>query len=132
RSLIDAQTLATIRYDKNEKSPLGSHRETVTLLADQHRWQDGRGRVFDVGSALPVDELSLLYYIRTLRLGNGDSEFPAGHFDSQRNPITMRVLGRAVADVPAGQFDVIELELKVRDPRRYRGSGTIHVQLTDD
>jgi hypothetical protein len=27
---------------------------------------------------------------------------------------------------------VIDIELKVRDPRRYRGTGIIRLQLTDD
>lgn len=130
RSWIDAATLATIRYEKRETSPLGSHEESVAVTGDS--WRDAHGRTFQTAADTPLDELSLLYYIRTLPLRDGDRELGAGHFDERRNPVELRVVGRSVTDVPAGRFAVIDVELKVRDPRRYRGTGTLRVQLTDD
>lgn len=132
RSWIDLATLATLRYEKRETSPLGSHEESVTVLPDGQRWTDASGRSFETPGAVSVDELSLLYFIRTLPLRTGDTELGAGHFDRARNPIELRVRGRTEVDVPAGRFAVIDLELKVRDPRRYRGTGAIRVQVTDD
>lgn len=132
RSWIDAATLATLRYEKRESSPLGSHDESATVFAAERRWQDEAGATFATSGDLSIDELSLLYYIRTLPLRPGDSELGAGHFDVQRNPVGLRVLGRKATEVPAGRFTVIEVQLKVRDPRRYRGTGTVTVQLTDD
>jgi hypothetical protein len=132
RSWIDPATLATRRYEKRESSPLGSYEESVTIFAEEQRWQDASGRSFRSATALPLDELSLLYFVRTLPLETGDSNLGAGHFDDRRNPVQLRVLGRSVTDVPAGRFAVIDIELKVRDPRRYRGNGVIRLQLTDD
>lgn len=132
RSWIDAVTLATLRYEKHERSPLGSHDETATISVAGQQWQDASGQVFSTAGALPIDELSLLYYIRTLPLRTGDRDLGAGHFDVKRNPIGLRVVGRKSTEVAAGRFDVVEIQLKVRDPRRYRGTGTVTVQLTDD
>lgn len=132
RSWIDPATLATLRYEKRESSPLGSYEESVTIFAEERRWQDASGRSFKSASQLPLDELSLLYFVRTLPLETGDSNLGAGHFDDRRNPVRLRVLGRSMTDVPAGRFAVIDIELKVRDPRRYRGTGIIRLQLTDD
>lgn len=132
RSWIDAATLSTLRYEKRETSPLGSHSESVTVLPGAQRWVDAAGAVFETAGGASVDELSLLYFIRTLPLETGDTELGVGHFDPRRNPIELRVRGRTEVDVPAGRFSVIDLELKVRDPRRYRGTGTIRVQVTDD
>jgi hypothetical protein len=132
RSWIDPATLATLRYEKRESSPRGSYEESVTIFAEERRWQDASGRSFRSASQLPLDELSLLYFVRTLPLETGDSHLGAGHFDDRRNPVRLRVLGRSVTDVPAGRFAVIDIELKVRDPRRYRGNGSIRLQLTDD
>jgi hypothetical protein len=132
RSWIDATTLATLRYEKREQSPLGSHEESVTVAAEGQRWRDVSGRTFETGSAVPIDELSLLYFIRTLPLRTGDTDLGAGHFDARRNPVELRVRGRSEVEVPAGRFSVIDVELKVRDPRRYPGTGVIRIQLTDD
>lgn len=131
-SWIDAVTLSTLRYRKRETSPLGSHEESVTILPGGQHWVDASGRTFQTAGALSVDELSLLYFIRTLPLRTGDTELGAGHFDPRRNPVELRVRGRTDVEVPAGRFSAIDLELKVRDPRRYRGTGTIRIQVTDD
>lgn len=132
RSWIDPATLATIRYEKRESSPLGSHEESVTVSTGRREWEDAAGRAFETAGPLPIDELSLLYYVRTLPLRDGDTELEAEHFDVRRNPVRLRVLGRGTTVVPAGRFSVVEIELGVRDPRRYRGTGTIRIQLTDD
>lgn len=132
RSWIDARTLSTLRYEKRESSPLGSHEESVVVEPDGRRWRDAHGRVSETADPLPLDELSLLYFIRTLPLSTGDTELGAGHFDPRRNPIELKVRGRTEIEVPAGRFMAVEIELRVRDPRRYRGTGSIRVHLTDD
>lgn len=132
RSWIDAGTLATLRYEKRESSPLGSHEESVTVDPGEGRWTDASGAVSETADPLPLDELSLLYFIRTLPLRTGDTELGAGHFDPRRNPVGFEVRGRSEVEVPAGRFAVIDIELKVRDPRRYRGTGSIRVLLSDD
>lgn len=132
RSWVDAGTLSTLRYEKRESSPLGSHREVVTILPGGRRWVDGSGRSFETAGPVSVDELSLLYFIRTLPLRTGDTALGADHFDPRRNPVGLRVHGRTEVVVPAGRFAVIDVELKVRDPRRYRGTGTVRIHVTDD
>jgi hypothetical protein len=132
RSWVDARTLATLRYEKSESSPLGSHSERVSVFPSQGRWEDADGRSFETATSMPIDELSLLYYVRTLPLERDDVDLRAGHFDVRRNPIVLRVLGRDTVNVPAGRFAVIGIELRVRDPRRDRGTGVIRIDLTDD
>src|SRR5690606_30925018 len=61
RSWIDARTLATLRFEKRESSPLGDHAESVVVAGDGARWQDAEGRSFPVADERPLDELSLLY-----------------------------------------------------------------------
>ena len=130
RSWVDAGTFATVRYQKEESSPLGAYRESVSVHPLERRWENAAGHAHRTAAALPLDELSLLYYVRTLRLERGEVELRAGHFDAARNPITMRVLGNGSVQVPAGRFDVTTVELRVRDPRRYRGTGVIRIDLS--
>lgn len=132
RSWFSPSALASHRFTKRERSPITSRDEDVRMDLEGGRWEaEPRG-----GGAMttdaPLDELSFLYYVRTLRLADGDSYSLARHYDPRRNPVTVRVLGRGRINVPAGSFRAIEVEMRVLDPVRYRGEGVIQMHLTDD
>jgi hypothetical protein len=54
------------------------------------------------------------------------------HFDAARNPTLVRVVGRRSVTTEAGTFRTVLVEMRVQDPRRYKGEGTILLDLTDD
>jgi hypothetical protein len=131
RSWFSPGELASTRFTKHERSPITSRDEDVRMDVATRRWRGGN----DGGAmttAAPLDELSFLYFIRTLPLANGDSYTLARHYDPRRNPVTVRVIGRGTVTVPAGRFQIIEVEMRVLDPVRYRGEGVIQLHLTDD
>jgi hypothetical protein len=132
RSWFDPRALATHRYTKRERSPVTSRDEDVRIHPAARRWEGAGGEGGSLGSAQPLDELSFIYFIRTLRLANGDSYSLDRHFDATRNPVRVRVVGRGTTRVPAGTFRTVEVEMRVRDPHRYRGEGVIEFHLTDD
>lgn len=83
-------------------------------------------------SRLPLDELSFLYYIRTLPLKAGATYRMDRHFDASRNPVEIRVVGREWVRVPAGEFATIVVEMKVPQDGHVSGNGVIRLYLTDD
>ena len=80
----------------------------------------------------PLDELSFMYFIRTLPMIPGASYTLERFFDDSRNPTTVKVIRREVIRTPMGELHVIRIEMVVRDPRHYEGEGTIRIHLTDD
>jgi hypothetical protein len=133
RSWMVPRTLATLRYRKDERSPMGTKHQAVEIMPEEHRWHaaDGTGGALPAGA--PADELSFMYLIRTLPLADAASYSEERHYDLQRNPVVVRVVGRSRVTVPAGQFDAIQVEMRVKDPTRYRsGVGVIRIDLTDD
>lgn len=132
RSWFDPATRASVRYSKRERSPLSSRVEEVEMDAAARHWSSAGGGGGEMPTAAPLDELSFLYFIRTLPLREGESHTLARHFDAGRNPVTVRVVGRETLRVPAGEFRTVEVEMRVRDRARYRGEGVIRMHLTDD
>jgi len=133
RSWIVARKMLSLRYQKSERSPLGARDEAVEIFPTEQRWADASG----VGgghtpSLQPLDELSFLYFIRTLPLGEGSSHHLLRHFDQERNPVILRVLRRERVTVPAGEFATIVVEMRVRDRRVFAGNGALVLYLTDD
>jgi hypothetical protein len=131
RSWFDPSAMASQRFTKHERSPITSRDEDVRMDRGSGRW-----RTRSAGGAMatdsPLDELSFIYYVRSLSLADGEEYSLARHYDPSRNPVTVRVLGRGSIDVPAGRFRTIAVEMRVRDPLRYRGTGVIQLHLTDD
>ena len=131
-SWFDRDRLLSLRYVKQERHPFARHREAVELFPDERRWDAGSGGSGESATDAPLDELSFLYFLRTLPL-DADSTFEfRRHFDAERNPTTVRLVGRETITTGAGVFETVVVEMRVRDPRRYKGEGVIRIHLTDD
>lgn len=133
RSWFDPAETASFRFTKMERSPLSTKRQDVRMDRDARRWT-GTGR--DTGGTMPtgapLDELSFIFFLRTLRLEEGDSQDFTRHYDLARNPVRIRVVGRGPIRVPAGEFAAVEVEMRVRDPNHYGREGLIRIHFTDD
>jgi hypothetical protein len=125
RSWWDPAAASSVRYTKRERSPVSSVTQDVRMDAGARRWTAGDGRGGQMSTAAPLDELSFIYFLRTLRLGDGETYSFTRHYQPGRNPVTVRVVGRGSMRVPAG-------EMRVKDPDRYGGEGVIRFHFTDD
>ncbi len=132
-SWLDARTMRSLRFHKHEKHPLSSHDERVELHPDARRWEGMRGEGGESPSDQSLDELSFLYFLRTLPFVLDSTYRFDRHFEAARNPTTIRFVGREPVVTPAGTFQTLLVEMRVRDPRRYKqGEGVIWINLTDD
>lgn len=131
RSWLSTKHMTSLRYEVDEKAPFNDLREQVEIFPAEKRWKglDGEG---ESPTVQPLDELSYLYLLRTLVLGDGDRMELNRHFDPRRNPATMRVLRREKVQVPAGEFAAVVVEMKVRDPHRLGGQGVMRLHVSDD
>jgi hypothetical protein len=73
-----------------------------------------------------------MFYIRTLALTPDTVHHFSLHFDAARSPTTVRVVRREAVSTGAGDFATVLVELRVKDPRRYKGAGIIRINLSDD
>jgi hypothetical protein len=130
-SWFDPLRGSSLRFLKHERNPLTHDDESVDLYPDQKQWKSAKG-TGSSPSSMPLDELSFMYFVRTLPMTPGATYSFDRHFDSARNPITVSVIRREVIPTPMGELRVILLEMRVRDPRHYKGEGVIRIHLTDD
>lgn len=117
RSWVSAEDLSSLRYHKQERTPLGSRSEEVEIYPDEGRWTDASEEQGETVCGHPLDELSFLYFIRTLPLEDGAEYTLNHHFDPERNPVSLKVLRRESTKVPAGVFETVVVEMRVRDER---------------
>jgi hypothetical protein len=131
-SWIDPRRMASLRFVKRERHPLSSHDEDVAMFPAEKRWSGADGSSGDALSDAPLDELSFIYFLRTVTLVADSTYQFDRHFDAARNPTTVRLVRRESVTVPAGTFDALLVEMRVRDPARYRGEGVIRIHFSDD
>ena len=123
-SELDALTLRSRRYVKRERSPLGSRDEDVVIDHAASTWTS-EGRSHPLGSENPLDELSIIYLIRNIRLTPGSEHVLERHFDVARNPIHVRRV-----DSPADSVDIVEMV--VPDARQKNGNSVLRFHLSRD
>ena len=133
-SWYDPSRGASVKFDKREREPLSNHDEVIEMDPATKSWTEvgGSRMAGESPTDAPLDELSFLYFIRTLPLADDSLRSFQRHFDAARNPTTIRVIGRESINTKAGTFPTLIVEMKVRDPRHYRGEGTIRINLSDD
>lgn len=131
-SWIDPTRMAVLRYQKTGRGSMARGNVNVEVFPEEHRWEDGRGHIGELPTDAPLDELSFIYYLRTLPLVNDTVENLVRHYDPDRNPVAVRVIGRDTIRTKAGTFPTIVVEMKVKDPKRYGGQGVIRINLSDD
>ena len=132
-SWIDPKRMAALRYEKRTHGAFSrDDDQRVELYPDDQRWEDENGRSGQSPTAAPLDELSFIYFLRTLPLASDTVARVVRHYDPARNPIAVRVMGRDTLRTKAGTFATIVVEMRVKDPRRYGGEGVIRLHLSDD
>lgn len=131
-SWFDPLRASSLRFSKHEQNPLARSDEAVDLYPDKKEWKSASGQVSESPSDVPLDELSFMYFIRTLPMTPGSTYSFDRHFDQARNPVTVSVIRREVIPTPMGELRVVLVEMRVRDPRHYKGEGVIRIHLTDD
>lgn len=131
-SWIDPHRFAILRFEKSERHPLSRSEERVRVDVAAGTWHDSAaaGTIAQpLGSDFPLDELSFLYFLRTIPLDRDTTFEVSRHFDAARNPTVIRVRGEEVVETPVGLFRTRVVEMRVRDPKRYRGTGLIRLNL---
>jgi len=132
KSWFDPQRMAALRFYKHERHPLARHDERVELFPGERRWEGSEGAGGYSPTDEPLDELSFMFYIRTLALVPDTTYTFSRHFDAARSPTSLRVVKHEQLSTPAGDFATVLVELRVKDPRRYKGTGVIRINLSDD
>ena len=128
-SWLDPARLTAVRFEKRERHPLSQSDALVEMDLAAGTWRDDRGETQALGSPLPLDELSFLYFLRTIPLDRESAHQFNRHFDVTRNPTLVTVGAEEVVETSAGVFSTRVVIMHVRDPKHYKGVGLIKLNI---
>jgi hypothetical protein len=128
---IDTHTIASLRFKQDHHEGSYERRRTYEFLPGSRMVIEGRPDTTPTVEH-PVDDASILYFIRTIALTVGLDTAFNNYFLADRNPIRIRVLGRERISVPAGEFDAIIIQPQIKAKGIFSEGGEARVWLSDD
>lgn len=133
QSWFDIETLASRRFIQDIHEVRYTSYRHFEIYPSEGYWErretEERG---DLITDVPLDQISFIYYARTLPLEVGETYEMDRYFREDRNPVTLKVLERKQIEVPAGTFDTVVVEPIIKAGGLFGEGGEAKVYFTDD
>jgi len=132
-SWLDVVTLVSHRFEQDNKEFRYTRRRTLEFYPEQKAYfQPEKNEHGTIATDQPLDDISFLYYARTLPLEVGQTYTLHRYFDADGNPVTLKVLRRDTVTVPAGRFATIVVQPVIQTKGLFGKGGQAEVYFTDD
>ena len=129
-SWMDTQTLSSLRHWQDFDEGPNERERRFEIYPDSVFVQEGREAEATV--ALPLDDGSFLYFMRTNALEVGKEYSYDRYFRPDRNPVRFQVLRKERVKVPAGEFETVVIRPIIKSRGVFAENGRAEVWITDD
>jgi hypothetical protein len=132
-SWMDADLFFSRRFVQDQRELTSRRHKDYAMSPEQRTFTEtDRGDRSALGSAEPLDDVSFLYYARSMPLRVGDVDTLARYFKPGHDVI-LRVLRRERVTVPAGTFETIVVQPTITNVGGLFGQGgQAEVYFSDD
>lgn len=130
---FDVETLQSWRFTRDMNQ--GSYTGTRDYVFDPQRmmWErQDNDESGPLASPVPFDEITFMYFIRTLPLEVGETYTFDRYFKETGNPVTVEVLRKDTRETDAGDFNTIVVRPSFRDEGLFSEEGEAELHFTDD
>ena len=130
-SWFDTTTLASLRYKQDIDEGSYERQRVYEIYPDRKTYSEN-GKPEEPGVALPLDDGSFIYFVRTLSLDLGQSYEFNRYFKPDRNPVKLAVLRKERIKVPAGEFDAIVVRPAIKSKGIFSDDSNAEIWFSDD
>lgn len=131
-SWIDTDGLFSRRFHQNLHEVRYRRNRTYDFFPENRTYRRENGSTGAIPTNQPLDDLSFLYYARTLPLEVGAVYTLPRYFKASGNPVVLRVVRRETVSVPAGRFRTIVVQPVIKTEGLFGEGGQAEVFLSDD
>lgn len=132
QSWLDPDDLFSRRFHQNLHEVNYRRNRTYDFYPERRSWRRNNGETGTLASDRPLDDLSFLYYARTLALAPGETYRLNRYFKESGNPVVLQVLRRETVRVPAGTFRTVVVRPIIKTDGLFGEDGQAEVYFTDD
>lgn len=131
QSWVDTATFHSLRYYQDQEERGRDRVRRWEIFPDRQVYRDGTNPERP-SVAAPLDDVSFLYFVRTIPLEVGATLEYSNYFRPESNPVRIRVLKRERIEVPAGRFNAVVLQPIIKTRGIFSESGRAQVWVSDD
>jgi hypothetical protein len=102
------------------------------ISPEKGEWVRSDGKRDKLAARLPLDDLTMLVFIRSLPLKVGDAYSVPRYFKAEDNPVTLRVVRKETVTVPAGTFETVVVKPTIKTSGLFGEGGEAELYLTND
>lgn len=132
-SWFDVRTLVSWRFLQDIHDTGYSSFRDYLMFPERDTWErQDNDESGPLGSPLPLDDVSFIYYIRTLPLEVGKTYTLTRYFKESGNPVVVRVVRRDRRKTDLGTFNTIVVKPVIRTRGFFSEGGKAELHFTDD
>jgi hypothetical protein len=120
------------RFHQNQHEARFRRNRTYDFNPEQRTFRRENGQTGTIPTSQPLDDLSFIYYARTLPLETGATYSLPRYFKADGNPVVLQVLRRETISVPAGRFRTIVVRPVIQSDGLFGEGGRAEVYFSDD
>jgi len=130
-SWFDTTSMVSLRYKQDIDEGSYERERTFEMYPDRKTFSEN-GKPEEPGVAMPLDDGSFIYFVRTLSLDLGQSYEFNRYFRPDRNPVKLAVLRKERIRVPAGEFDAIVVRPAIKSKGIFSDDSKAEIWFSDD
>ena len=132
-SWIDTELMTSRRYISDVSNTGHSSYRSFEFYPDEGYWdQTDENVIGELATALPLDDISFIYFVRSIPLEVGQTYTYSRYFKKDGNPVVLEVVRRDVREVPAGTFNTIVVRPTIKTSGLFDEGGDAELHFTDD
>jgi len=132
-SWLDISSLAARRFEQDQKEPHWKKHRIWNFFPETRSWAAGdSSSTGTLPTDLPLDDVSFLYYVRTLPLKVGDTYTLDRYFRADGNPVVISVVRTEKVSAPLGKFDTIVVKPVIKTRGLFGQGGEAEVFFSND
>jgi len=130
---FDIRNLQSWRFIQDINDPGYTSYRHYEFYPERRTWEREDNDEFGtLGSAIPLDDIAFVYFIRTLPLEVGKSYTLNRYFKEEGNPVVVQVLRKDRRTTEAGEFNTIVVKPLIKTKGLFGQGGDAELHFTDD
>lgn len=136
QSWLDPATMRALRFTKDQQELSYETHRVYDFYPEEGRWEVVRNDTLredgPLASDTPLDDISFVYFVRSLPLRVGDRYVLNDYFEEEGNPVVVEVLRKETVRVPAGRFETVVVRPIIKTDGLFGQGGEAEMYFTDD
>jgi hypothetical protein len=131
-SWLDTATLASRRHVQEIREVRYRRSTRYEIYPEEQQYRENDEDSLRASVALPLDEGSFVYFMRTVRVPVGQTREFHQYFKPDRNPVVIRALRRDTVEVPSGRYPTVVVRPSIQARGIFAEGGEAELWFSDD